>query len=138
MIIAAAKTGVINANIRIVNNRLIVIKGSKIRLFLSPGMLNVRLVINKFVNEIVVLTPAKITLTIATSWLPTPVNLVLHENGATNVQPAIVNVRFEHFVMYTFLRRIFVNFLIAFQKFSGYLTIDDHITNFNGINEKIL
>jgi hypothetical protein len=64
---AAAKTGVIKANIRIVNNKLMVIKGNNIRRLRSPGMLSVRLVINKFVNDIVVLTPAKITLTIAIS-----------------------------------------------------------------------
>jgi len=85
-----------------------------------------------------VLIPANITLTIAISWLPTPVNFVLQENGATKVHPAVVKVRFEHFVIYTFLRLIFVNFLIACQKFSGYNTIDDHIESFNGINEKIL
>jgi hypothetical protein len=67
MIIAAANTGVIKANILIVNNKLIVINGNNILLFLKPGMLSVRRVINKFVNEIVVLTPAKITLTIAMS-----------------------------------------------------------------------
>jgi hypothetical protein len=67
IIIAAAKTGVINANILIVKSKLIVINGSNILRFLNPGILSVRRVINKFVNEIVVLTPAKITLTIATS-----------------------------------------------------------------------
>jgi hypothetical protein len=116
---AAAKTGVIRANIRMVNKRLIVINGSKIRRLRNPGILKVRRVINKFVNEIVVLIPAKITLTIAISWLPTPVNFVLQENGATNVHPAIVRVLFEHLVIYTFLRRILVNFFTAFQKFSG-------------------
>jgi len=44
-----------------VKNNDIVIKGNKTRLFLKPGILKVRLVINKFVKEIVVLTPAKIT-----------------------------------------------------------------------------
>jgi len=99
IIIAAAKTGVISASIRIVNNKLIVINGSNILRFRKPGMLNVRLVISKLVNDIVVLIPAKITLTMAMSWLPTPVNFVLHENGATKVHPAIVKVRFEHFVI---------------------------------------
>jgi len=61
MIIAAPKTGVTKANIRIVKNNAIVIKGNKTRLFLRPGILKVLLVINKFVNETVVLTPAKIT-----------------------------------------------------------------------------
>ena len=60
-------------------------------------MLKVLFVISKFVKLRVVLTPAKITLTIATSWLPTPVNLVLQEKGATKVQPAKVNVLLEHF-----------------------------------------
>jgi hypothetical protein len=64
---AAAKTGVISANIRMVNKRLIVIKGNNILRLRRPGMLNVRRVINKFVNEMVVLIPAKITLTIAMS-----------------------------------------------------------------------
>jgi len=63
---------------------------------------------------------------------------VLHEKGATNVQPAVVNVLFEHLVIYTFFLLIFVNFFIAFQKFSGYIIIDDHITSFSGINENIL
>jgi aromatic ring-opening dioxygenase LigB subunit len=61
MIIAAPKTGVTKANIRIVKNNAIVINGNKTRLFLKPGILKVLLVISKFVNEIVVLTPAKIT-----------------------------------------------------------------------------
>jgi hypothetical protein len=61
MNIAAASTGVINTSILIVNNKEIVIKGSKIRLFFRPGIDKVLLVINKFVKDIVVLTPAKIT-----------------------------------------------------------------------------
>jgi hypothetical protein len=99
IIIAAAKTGVIRANIRIVSNKLIVMNGNNIRRLRKPGILSVLRVINKFVNDIVVLIPAKITLTIAISWLPMPVNFVLHENGATKVQPAIVRVRLEHFVI---------------------------------------
>ncbi len=67
MIIAAASTGVIRASILIVNNKLIVINGNKILLFLNPGILSVLRVISKFVNDIVVLIPAKITLTIAIS-----------------------------------------------------------------------
>jgi len=61
-------------------------------------MANVRRVINKFVNEIVVLTPAKMTDTIKISWLPIPVYLVFEENGVINVHPAVVNVLFEHLV----------------------------------------
>jgi hypothetical protein len=50
------------------------------------------------VNEIVVLTPAKITPIIAISWLPTPVYFILDENGVMNVQPLIVKVLLEHLV----------------------------------------
>jgi len=44
-----------------------VINGNKTLLFLKPGILKVRLVINKLVKETVVLIPAKITDTTATS-----------------------------------------------------------------------
>jgi hypothetical protein len=44
-----------------VKNNEIVINGNKILRFLKPGIDKVLLVINKFVNEIVVLIPAKIT-----------------------------------------------------------------------------
>lgn len=59
--IDAPKTGVTTASILIVNNKLIVIKGSKDRLFLKPGIAKVRLVIKRLVNDIVVLIPANIT-----------------------------------------------------------------------------
>jgi hypothetical protein len=95
---AAAKTGVTRASIRIVNNSAIVIKGIKALLFLIPGIAKVLLVINKLVKDIVVVIPAKITETINISWLPIPVYFVLDENGVINVQPATVKVRFEHFV----------------------------------------
>jgi hypothetical protein len=45
----------------------IVTKGNSTRLFLKPGIAKVLLVINKFVNEIVVLIPANITEIIKTS-----------------------------------------------------------------------
>lgn len=67
MIIAAPRTGVIRANIRITKNRVIVRKGISTRRLRSPGADSVRLVINKFVNEIVVLTPDRITVTMAIS-----------------------------------------------------------------------
>jgi len=60
----APKTGVITASILKVNNNDIVMKGNNIRLFLKPGIESVLLVINKFVNDIVELTPASITATI--------------------------------------------------------------------------
>ena len=65
--IEAANTGVTKASIRIVNNKLIVINGNNERLFRSPDITKVLRVINKFVNDIVVLTPAKITEIIKTS-----------------------------------------------------------------------
>jgi hypothetical protein len=58
----------------------------------------VRLVINKLVNEIVELIPANITPSVNKSCDPTPVYLVLLENGVINVQPAVTSVRFEHLV----------------------------------------
>jgi hypothetical protein len=96
--IDAAKTGVTNANMRIVNNKLIDIKGNSDLLFRNPDITKVLLVINKLVKDIVVLTPAKITEIIKISWLPTPVYFVFDENGVINVHPAVVKTRFEHFV----------------------------------------
>lgn len=64
---AAPKTGVIKASIRITKNSVIVKNGIKTRLFLNPGADKVRLVINKFVKDIVVLTPDNITVMIAMS-----------------------------------------------------------------------
>jgi len=58
---------VIRTNIRIVKNKAIDMKGIKTRLYRKPGILKVRLVINKLVKEIVVLIPAKITPMIAKS-----------------------------------------------------------------------
>ena len=68
------------------------------RLFRTPGETSVRLVINKFVKEIVVLKPAKITLKRSTSCAPTPVNFVCEESGVINVQPAVVSDLLEHLV----------------------------------------
>lgn len=98
IIIAAANTGVINANILIAKNKAILINGSKTFLFRNPGMDKVRLVINKFVKEMVVVIPAKITEIIAASMLPTPENLIALENGGIKVQPAKVKVLLVHFV----------------------------------------
>jgi hypothetical protein len=86
------------ASILKVNNNAIVINGIRIRLFRKPGDTNVRLVINRLVKEIVVLKPARMTLKSKASCAPTPVNLVWADNGATKVQPDVVNVLFEHFV----------------------------------------
>ena len=108
------------ASIRNVNKIAIVINGIKIRLFFKPGIDNVRLVIIKFVNEIVVLIPAKTTDKIKISCAPIPVNFVFDENGVINVQPAAVKVRLLHLVKYTFLRRALINRLAAYQKDSGY------------------
>lgn len=64
---AAAKTGVIKLSILITKNKEILIKDRMDFLFFKPGIASVRLVINKLVKPIVVLTPAKITLTTAIS-----------------------------------------------------------------------
>ena len=76
---------------------VIVTNGNNTRLFRNPGIAKVRLVISRFVNETVVLIPAKMTEIINTSWDPTPVNLVLEEKGVINVHPATVKVPLEHF-----------------------------------------
>ena len=86
------------ANILSVNNNEIVIKGNKTLLFLKPGIASVLLVIKRFVNDTVELTPAKITATISKSWLPILVNLVLHENGVIKAHPAVTEVLSEHLV----------------------------------------
>lgn len=67
-----------------------VIKGINTRRLRSPGADNVRLVIKRLVNEMVVLTPDNITVIIAISCAPIPVNLVLEEKGVIKVQPDIV------------------------------------------------
>ena len=95
---AAANTGVIKTSILIVKNKAIDMNGNNTLRYRKPGMLKVRRVINKFVNEIVVLTPANITPIIAISWLPTPVYFTLDENGVIKVHPLIVKVRLLHFV----------------------------------------
>jgi len=98
MIIAAANTGVINTNNLSTISVAIVKNGSNTRRLRIPGIANVRLVTNKLVNEIVELTPAKITAIIKISWEPTPVYLVHDEKGVINVHPAVVSALFEHLV----------------------------------------
>jgi hypothetical protein len=63
--------------------------GNSILLFLKPGIDKVLLVISKLVNPTVELIPAKITLSIKTSWLPKPVYFKFEENGVTKVQPEV-------------------------------------------------
>jgi hypothetical protein len=76
---AAPKTGVIKTSIRIVKNKAMVIKGSKILRFLNPGIDKVLRVINKLVKLIEVVIPVKITARIIKSCPPNPVYLVLDE-----------------------------------------------------------
>ena len=73
-------------------------KGIKTRLLRKPGMDKVRLVINKLVNEIVVLTPDSKTTIIEISWAPKPVYWVFAEKGVIKVHPDIVKILFEHLV----------------------------------------
>ena len=89
---AAPSTGVISASIRMTRKSVIDKNGIKTRRFLRPGADKVRRVISRLVKEIVVLTPESMTLIIAMSCAPNPVNRVLLENGVINVQPAIVRV----------------------------------------------
>lgn len=71
--------------------------GIEFFLFLKPGADKTRRVINRLVNDIVVLSPANSTLSIAASWAPNPVNLVCEENGVMKVQPDITDVGLLHF-----------------------------------------
>lgn len=66
-------------------------------LFLNPGADRTRLVMSRLVKDIVVLSPANITLSIAASCAPNPVNLVCEENGVIKVQPDITDVGLLHF-----------------------------------------
>jgi hypothetical protein len=75
------------------------IKGINTRLFRRPGIDRVRRVINKLVKETVVLTPEISALKIAKSCAPKPVYLTLAEKGVIKVQPDIVKIELEHFVM---------------------------------------
>jgi hypothetical protein len=93
--------------------------GIKILLCLIPGIAKVRLVINKFVNDIVVLIPAKTTERIKTSCEPTPVYFILELNGVINVQPAVVNVRAEHLDTKIFFLLDCTTLSAAYQKDSG-------------------
>jgi hypothetical protein len=72
---AEPKTGVITTKARNISKTVIVIKGNKIRLFLKPGIVNVRFVARRFTIEIVVLM---------------------------NAQPATVCVALEHLTTYLF------------------------------------
>jgi len=96
--IAAAKTGVIKTSIRKESKIAILTKGNSTLRFLNPGIAKVLLVISKLVKDMVELTPAKITPNTSRSCEPTPLYLVLLENGVMNVQPAVTNVLFEHLV----------------------------------------
>jgi hypothetical protein len=96
MIIAAPKTGVINASILIVKNKFIDKKGIKVFLCLRPGIESVRRVINKLVKDIVVLIPANITDITAISCIPKPVYFNFAEKGVIKVQPLTVRDAFGH------------------------------------------
>lgn len=87
-------------------------KGIKTRRFLNPGADSVRRVISKLVNEIVVLTPDKITLIIAISCAPKPVKRVLLEKGVMKVQPAIVRVELLALGNDFFFTRLVFNWVV--------------------------
>lgn len=92
IIIAAPKTGVISASILITKNSDIDKKGILFFLFLKPGAARTLRVIKRLVNDMVVLRPAKRTLSAAASCAPMPVNLVCDENGVIKVHPDITAV----------------------------------------------
>lgn len=133
---AAPKTGVIIASIRNAKKMPIETKGSSTLLCLIPGIVNVRLVINKLVKETVELIPAKTTETSNKSCAPTPVYFILDAKGVINVHPAVVRVRLEHFVKYNFFRLILEIRLAAYQNVSGYFTTSPQKNNLNGTPKK--
>jgi hypothetical protein len=98
IIIAAPRTGVMIANILRAKSVPIVENGSNTLLLRIPGIASVLLVTNRFVNETVVLTPAKITLIISISCAPIPVYFVHEEKGVMKVHPAVTSALFEHLV----------------------------------------
>jgi hypothetical protein len=120
-----------------VKNNVIVINGNNTRLLRRPEDDNVRLVINKFVNEIVVLTPAKITATINKSCEPKPVYFKLPENGVIKVQPETTAALLEHLLKKTFRLLDFVARLAIYQKDSGNLVTKFQNNNFKGVNTLI-
>lgn len=136
MITAAPKTGVTIANIRKVSKTAIVTKGMRTRRLRKPGETNVRRVINKFVNEIVVLIPAKTTETSKISCAPYPVNLTLDENGVINVQPLAVSVLLEHLLKYTLRRRALETLSATNQRLSGDKNTSFNIESFSGLKKK--
>jgi len=79
-----------------VKNKLIDRNGINVFLCFNPGIESVRLVIKRFVNEIVVLTPANIIEITAMSCEPKPVYFNFAENGVINVHPDIVSDAFGH------------------------------------------
>jgi hypothetical protein len=70
--IAAASTGVIKLNILITKNSDIDRNGSILFLFFNPGILRIRLVIKRFVNDKVDAVPVSNIATILKSTAPNP------------------------------------------------------------------
>ena len=118
---AAANTGVINANIRITKNSAMDKNGILFFLFLNPGAAKTLRVISKFVNDIVVLVPANNTLRAAASWAPRPVNLVWDEKGVMNVHPDITDVGLLHLSFRISIVLFFIAFCNVCHGFSYHL-----------------
>jgi len=110
--------------------------GINTRLLRKPGADNVRRVINKLVNEIVVLKPENKTEIIAISCAPKPVYLNLEENGVMNVQPAIVKIELEHFDKNFFFLCTLITLVEIFHNESAALLNVEIKNNFNGNNSK--
>jgi hypothetical protein len=135
---APPKTGVIKVNIRIVKNNVIVINGKSTRRFRKPEDDKTRRVINRLVNEIVVLIPAKITAIIIKSCAPNPVYFKFPENGVINVQPATTAARFEHLLKNTFRRRPCEALEARYQNDSGNLSVKFQNNNLYGVKTEFV
>ena len=92
--------------------------GIEFFLFLKPAAPKTLRVSKRFVKDIVELSPANSTLTIATSWAPNPVNLVCEENGVINVQPDITAAGLLHFSFRISIVLFSIAFFNACQGFS--------------------
>jgi hypothetical protein len=106
-----------------VKNKLILTNGINTRLFRNPGIDNVRRVINKFVNDTVVLTPEIKALIIAKSCAPKPVYFDFDEKGVIKVQPDIVKIEFEHLIKKSFFFFNLTKFNALYHKLLEYITI---------------
>lgn len=97
-------------------NKVIVRNGISTRRLRKPGADRVRRVISRLVNEMVVLTPDKITVMIAMSCAPIPVKRVLDENGVMKVHPDMVKDELLDFGRAFFFSRLVFSCVVMYHR----------------------